>query len=356
MKSKVNTAEFIEDKKCDSGFAEFYKRKIKPNAQRIEELRMKSLKKLALNARVMVFTPSIILLGILTYSFAQDLHVSLLDIRVIVLVGSIILSPVFLISLFFCVTLIYIVLPFQICDPISKFKQEASEEFSKIFFEFFGDFQYEKERNEDCIIWDYKLFQILPTIPLGRKSSATNTISGTCRGVSMHFEDLYIGREVISISFDVVITLFKGAAILLNIGNDTGDRTVILQKQFRNWSFKYRSGLQKVGIEDPEFKKMFDVYSTDDQRAKNLITTSFATEFKKLPNLFRNKKLQASFCDQKLFLALDGSSGLFEFSVFNETDLVKESRFAIERMNELLRIVEILRNDQRGNSEDRIPN
>jgi len=355
MKSKVNTAEFIEDKKCDAGFAEFYKCKIKPNAQRIEELRMKNLKKLAFNARAMFFAPSIIWLGMFTYSFAQKLHVSLLDIKMIFFVVFTILNPVFLISVFLSVTLIYIVLSFLICDPISKFRQEASEEFSKIFFEFFGDFQYEKERNEDSIIWDYKQFKILPIVPFRRISSATNNISGTCRNVGMHFEDIHIGQRIRSkLYFE--ITFFRGAAILLNIGNDMGDLTVILQKKFGNWSFKYRSGLQKVGIEELELKKMFDVYSNDNQRVKNLITTSFATEFKKLPNLFRSKKLQAGFCDQKLFLALDGSSGLFEFSVFKETDLVKESRFAIERMNALLRLVEILKNDQRENSVDRVSN
>ena len=54
MKSKIDSADFIEQNSYEVGFAEFYKNKIKPSAASLEEIRIKHLRKISLRGRLVL--------------------------------------------------------------------------------------------------------------------------------------------------------------------------------------------------------------------------------------------------------------------------------------------------------------
>lgn len=86
---------------------------------------------------------------------------------------------------------------------------------------------------------------------------------------------------------------------------------------------------QKVLLEDPEFNKIFNVYSSNQVEARYLLTTSFMERFKNLQSTFGAKIIKCSFYDQnKLMIAISTEKNLFEIgslfkSVYNK-DFMKQ--------------------------------
>lgn len=77
--------------------------------------------------------------------------------------------------------------------------------------------------------------------------------------------------------------------------------------------------LNDVMLEDPNFAKRFNVYSSDQVEARYLITTSFMERFQNLNTAFGAKKAKCSFYDDKIMFAITSSKNLFEISNFWES-------------------------------------
>ncbi len=128
---------------------------------------------------------------------------------------------------------------------------------------------------------------------------------------------------------------------MFDVGADFDGLTRIIKKPFFNWSRRAINEegkiviLRKVEMGDREFSKMFTVYSKDAQEAQSLINPAFRAEFKKLPKLFNSKKVQASFCDKKLLLAIGGGVDLLQLdvSVFKPINLTDECRQILKQMD-----------------------
>ena len=70
--------------------------------------------------------------------------------------------------------------------------------------------------------------------------------------------------------------------------------------------------LNKVLLEDPEFTKRFDIYSSDQIEARYLVTTSFMQRFYDLNTAFGAKNAKCSFYNDKLMIAINTKKNLFE--------------------------------------------
>lgn len=89
------------------------------------------------------------------------------------------------------------------------------------------------------------------------------------------------------------------------------------------------SGMQKVDLKDPRFEESYEVYSTNQDEARYLLTTAFMDRLLKLFNIFNKKiikdigkdipieiSIQTSFFDNKILLAIPVEDNMFEFASF----------------------------------------
>lgn len=325
IKSKIDDADFIEQNSYEVGFSAFYKSKIKSLLPSLEEIRIKKLKQIALRGRLTLLLwlilPTIVWIGIgkiLSSANIGDLEE--------VVIGFIIAFT--LLFLLFSPPLIYKILP--------QFKREVEEELFEKIFEFFGDFNYKNQRDEKDAYENYKQFKFLHSPGGGLRWVARDYILGSYKNKNLSYERLQLSQVLPSGSNRTRI--LNGVAIFFETRSSLRNCTIILKKQFRNWTladlYRRKIYIQKVRFQDQEFNKMFEVYSEDEQEAKNLITPNLIEEFKRLPKNFNSKKVQASFCDKKLLLTLDGIN-LFQFrgSVFKPFNLDIECRQILKQMN-----------------------
>jgi len=71
------------------------------------------------------------------------------------------------------------------------------------------------------------------------------------------------------------------------------------------------SGLQNVELEDIEFNKIFNVYSTDQVESRYILTTTFMERLKNLKEIYKGDHIKASFLDGSILIAMNCNRDMF---------------------------------------------
>lgn len=132
-------------------------------------------------------------------------------------------------------------------------------------------------------------------------------------------------------------TIFRGFFFMADFHKDFSGKTTIM----KNSLFKMKLGESRVKMENPDFEKIFDVFSTEQVEARYLITPSMMERLLKLNNNFK-KGVTISFRDSYIIVAIPNSRDCFEASIWTSmTDLsILEADFEI--IHSLLKIVDEL--------------
>lgn len=75
---------------------------------------------------------------------------------------------------------------------------------------------------------------------------------------------------------------------------------------------KAKESLNSIILEDPEFNKKYNVYSSDQIESRYLVTTAFMERFKTLHTAFGSNKAKCAFFDDKVMFAISTNKNLFE--------------------------------------------
>ncbi len=113
---------------------------------------------------------------------------------------------------------------------------------------------------------------------------------------------------------------FKGVVIKLKMNKNFKGNTIIKPDNFLH--FIHDSALKRTTLEDVEFEKKFDVFTTDEIEARYLITASFMERIKNVQAAFFIKDVSCAFYDDSLVIGLHSYQNLFEpvslFKSFND--------------------------------------
>lgn len=114
--------------------------------------------------------------------------------------------------------------------------------------------------------------------------------------------------------------------------------TVIFEKQY---AFKPKNKIkpfQKIVLEDIEFEKKFDTYSTNQVEARYLLTTLFMKRFENLKTSFKAKNIRAEFTGEELIVLIQVDKDMFQMG-----SITKETTFStfIDMANEICSVLAI---------------
>jgi hypothetical protein len=310
--------EFIEDGKIDVGFSQFYQEKISPAAAKIEKMRRKYLT---------IFL-TLILISIPSFFAALVFSGSARDEFLFNISGL-----VFLFSLGVSI-LVW-----------SGFRKKIKSGLFADIFTFFDDFSFSPKG--DIKNWQIEKFNILPYF---ERLKSEDLISGKYKNVNLEFCEILAEKTAHNQNDKShQQSVFKGAAIIFDFHKNFKGRTLVKKDLGLAGNF-YQNfhDLQRVELEDPEFEKMFQVYSTNQIEARYLLTTSFMERIKQLTNFLGGKSVEASFYEGNLLLIFSGSKNLFEApSLFRKISLIAECKKIIAHMGLIFEIVDILKLDER---------
>ena len=96
-----------------------------------------------------------------------------------------------------------------------------------------------------------------------------------------------------------------------------------------------------VKLEDPEFSKRYNVYSSDQVEARYLVTTAFMERFNNLQTAFGTNKVKCSFYNDSIMFAISTEKNLFEVgNLFCSLSNPKQMRTFFNELASILALVD----------------
>jgi len=129
----------------------------------------------------------------------------------------------------------------------------------------FGDFTYDVKGKIPM-----EAMKPSDIVPVHSSYKSEDFFSGSYKNTQINFSEIDLKKQ----SGKRTITVFKGLAILLSQGTKKfHGHTVLIQDQGKigGWLKKQTSKMQRADLLDPEFEKLFDVFTTDQTEARYLI-------------------------------------------------------------------------------------
>lgn len=229
-----------------------------------------------------------------------------------------------------------------VSSPMFLYKRKAKNQVMPEFIRYFGDFEYAFMKSiDDMTIEKSMLFKEYNT-HLG-----DDYFCGCFQDVGMIISEeklLFIEHREKTTS---VQNIFSGILILLEMNKNFSGQTVVLKDKGIFNAFNQMKGLQKVALEDSLFEKEFEVYSNDQLEARYLLTTAFMERMLKVRQAYKSNKIQFSFFDNKLLIAIDAKKNMFEStSLFRKTTDRKLIDETFEQFISVMAIIELLKLDR----------
>jgi hypothetical protein len=149
-------------------------------------------------------------------------------------------------------------------------------------------------------------------IPSCDRSTFEDWFSGTHDGASFDLYEAHLERE----SKDdkgrsSYSTVFRGQIIRLAFPRKFLGRTIVRRDAGILNAFGGGEGLKRVGLEDPKFEKVFEVYGTDQVEARYLVHPVLMERLLDLEQSFKGEKIRCAFEWGEMLIAVEGGN-LFE--------------------------------------------
>ncbi|RED46156.1 DUF3137 domain-containing protein [Aestuariispira insulae] len=204
----------------------------------------------------------------------------------------------------------------------------------------------ELDYTRQCRFSPLARFRELSLIPSYDKSDLEDEISGRIGDIELHLVEARLqdkrtttdskGNRKTSYH-----TVFRGLLAEFTFPKRVKARTIITQdsgkifNKFKSW------GIQgdRVSLEDPEFERIFEVFSSDQVEARYLLTPRFMERLVDLSRHF-DRGLQLAFDQDRLYLAGPKRENMFEAgSVFSD---LTDTKYVAETLAEIRIILDII--------------
>ena len=134
---------------------------------------------------------------------------------------------------------------------------------------------------------------------------------GAYKSVGINFSEIKLTKK----SGKSTVTVFKGLAILLTSGTKRFyGHTIMIRDQGKigGWLKKQTAGLERADLVDPEFEKIFDVFTNDQVEARYLIDPRIIENLKALYAEYSGKKMMAAFYEDRFLILIGSDKNHFE--------------------------------------------
>ena len=221
----------------------------------------------------------------------------------------------------------------------NKFRKEAKNHIMPQLIKYFDGFSYQFGGGID-----------LATISKSKLLSSyhirnsDDCFSGVYKKVGISVSEEHLKRIESSDNSSSEITIFKGVIVVLTMNKKFDGQTMVVKdKGIFNKLDAFSIDLperENIRLEDSVFEKEFEVYSTNQIEARYLLTPAFMERILKLRQAYKSKRIEFSFFDDKLFIAISLEKDMFESASLFHSCLDRKP--IDETFNQILSIIEIV--------------
>jgi hypothetical protein len=313
---------FEESETFEIGFKEHYHEHLLPLVRSYEIDRVAALKKSQSNRRKAI--PFMVLMPIfsLFLMYITEFNSNFFELLIWANIG------------------VYSALFAYIRHSLKKYTSSIKSQIFPKILSFLGNFEYLSE-NEEIKLNEYEKYNI---IPHHSRSSCEDYIRGDYKSVNIELFEARLERR----KKRGYYTVFSGLIIKLSVNKNFNGKTLIKTDKgsVGNWLSQAFNEFPRVHLEDPEFEKIFEVFSEDQVEARYLLTTSFMERLLEVRKIFKSDKMQCSFLDQSLLMLLPIDKDMFEPGPITEPeDFIDDSKNLLREMHSIFNICDTLKLD-----------
>lgn len=197
-----------------------------------------------------------------------------------------------------------------VTQPRRQYAKAYKQEILPKIAQLFGDFQY-------LIDGAINVAKMKPSkiLPRHDKYETEDYFSGTYKGVDIEFSEVNFKQKRRSKNRTRYVSVFKGLAILFDMKSKTFYGHTMLDKdrnKISEWFKEKSGGLKRANLVDPEFEKVFDVYTNDQVEARYLIDPVMMERLKGLQEEYDGQGITAAFYESKLLVLIKSTHNYFE--------------------------------------------
>lgn len=133
------------------------------------------------------------------------------------------------------------------------------------------------------------------------------------------------------------VDIFRGFFFMADFQKDFKGQTMV----YRNAWIKLRFGEERVKLENPEFEKSFDVYSTDQVEARYLLTPTIMERLLELDKKFPGQ-ITACFQNSKVIIAIPDQTNHFEANIWKPITDSQNIMYEFQTIRLLIGIIDDL--------------
>ncbi len=205
----------------------------------------------------------------------------------------------------------------------------------------FGGFVY-------WIDGEIALHKIQPSkiVPRHDKCETEDYFTGQYKGVNVEFSEVDFKQKRRSKNRTRYVSVFKGLAILLDMNSKRFYGHTMIDKdrsKISEWFKEQTGGLKRANLVDPEFEKIFDVYTSDQVEARYLIDPLMIERLKGLQDEYHGEGITAAFYENKMLVLIQSKHNYFEPADLTVPAADPDSILAMKReVGEILSLIDRL--------------
>lgn len=307
----------VQRKLFSSEFNKFFRKKISLYLGKIEKLRKKYLLFVYIIAAIALFPIIISFIYFFIDYESLLLNVTRYGNFIFIIEFSLVLSIFFI---------------------IKKYKNKVKPLILPRLLSFAGDFRIIDKNSPEYNVRPY--VSSLELFSFFNRYSCDDRIEGMYKNIKISISEILLRKETGSGKRRRIVTIFDGLLV-----------KVPCLKKYKGTTYIKRNGIcldfsgNKVNLEDPEFEKYYDVYSSDQIEARYLITTAFMNRMVELAKKGIGQNITLSFEHGNVNIAVASSKDWFELPIMKSANDIMVYRAIILEIITILSIIDSLKLD-----------
>lgn len=191
----------------------------------------------------------------------------------------------------------------------------------------------QSESGSTRLVWT--VFDGVVIIVESNKYIKNKTIITTKNDINIRNSNPLLWLSIILIIFGAYIFFGTTIAIIATV------LIAILGIMYLIYAKNKKEKLAKITLEDPEFNKKYNMYSSDPIEGRYLVTTAFMERFKNMHTTFGAKHAKCAFFDDKIMFSISTPKNLFEIgNIFTPLGNMKDINIFLEELASIYAIID----------------
>ena len=233
-------------------------------------------------------------------------------------------------------------------QDLKKFTREAKELIVQPVVRELG-MNFQPEPGEVASILEHKKVGVVPGWD---RASYEDRLTGVRDNVEFelfeaHLEEKRQSTDSKGRTTTTWVTVFKGQCLRFHFDKTFYGKTLVTRDAGFFNRFGGGNGMQRASLEDPEFEKIFEVYTTDQVESRYLLTPDLMQELVDLEKTFHGGKLKCCFFGGELFITLQGGNLFEPGSMFTPLDSPDRLRELLEDFAAVFHIIDVTNANRR---------